>query len=315
MRISRMRSGRSSGWLGRSVAAVVLLSVGLGQEAQASTGELAPKHVMFKIGAGHAKSDPPPAASVGATKRGNGISYHGGPIMLGTTNAYIIWYGNWSGNTTQTIVPDFLGSVGGSAYYNINTTYTDGAGRRVTPAVTLAGDTTDNYSLGTTLSDAGVRTVVSSAIASGRLPKDTSGVYFVLTSSDVSESSGFLTQYCGWHTHGTISGADIKYSFVGDPSLLMSACAAQTTSPNGNAAADAMVSVIAHELEEAATDPDLNAWYDTRGYENADKCAWTFGTTYTVINGSNANVKLGSRDFLIQRNWVNAAGGYCAMSL
>ena len=43
-----------------------------------------------------------------------------------------------------------------------------------------------------------------------------------------------------------------------------------------------MVSVIAHELEEAATDPDLNAWYDNRGYENADKCAWTFGTTYNV---------------------------------
>ena len=35
-------------------------------------------------------------------------------------------------------------------------------------------------------------------------------------------------------------------------------------------------------LEETATDPDLNAWYDRRGYENADKCAWTFGTTYTV---------------------------------
>ena len=43
-----------------------------------------------------------------------------------------------------------------------------------------------------------------------------------------------------------------------------------------------MASVIAHELEEAATDPDLNAWYDSRGYENADKCAWTFGTTYTA---------------------------------
>ena len=39
-----------------------------------------------------------------------------------------------------------------------------------------------------------------------------------------------------------------------------------------------MASIIAHELEEAATDPDLNAWYDRRGDENADKCAWTFGT-------------------------------------
>src|ERR1051325_6986767 len=106
-----MRSGRSSRGLGRSVAAVLLLSVGLGQEAQASTGDLAPKHVLFKIGSGQSQGSPPPAAGVGASKRGNGISYHGGPIVAGTTNAYIIWYGNWSGTPStgpQGIVTDFL---------------------------------------------------------------------------------------------------------------------------------------------------------------------------------------------------------------
>ena len=70
----------------------------------------------------------------------------------------------------------------------------------------------------------------------------------------------------------------------------------------------------AHELEEAVTDPDLNAWYDNRGAENADKCAWTFGATSTASNGSLYNVTLGSRRYLIQRNWVNASGGYCSMS-
>jgi phosphate-induced protein 1 len=320
VRIARMLSGRSSRRLGRSVAAVLLLSVGLGHEAQASSGDLAPKHVMFKIGAGHSQSDPPPAAGVGASKRGNGISYHGGPIMAGTTNAYIIWYGDWSGTTSptstqaaQVVVTDFLGSVSGSPYFKINTTYYNSANEHVANSVAYAGSTTDNYSQGPDLTDAEVQTVVASAISGNRLAKDFNGVYFVLTSSDVTESSGFLTQYCGWHTHGTISGADIKYSFVGDPSRTLSACAAQTTSPNGNAGADAMVSVIAHELEEAVTDPDLNAWYDTRGYENADKCAWKFGTTYTV-NGAKYNMTLGTRNFLIQQNWVNASGGYCATS-
>ena len=144
---------------------------------------------------------------------------------------------------------------------------------------------------------------------------DTSGVYFVLTSADVTETSGFCTQYCGWHTRATISGSDIKYSFVGNPDQCPSACEAQTAvSPNGNPGADGMASIIAHELEEAATDPDLNAWYDRRGRENADKCAWTFGVEYTAGNGSKANMKLGPRDYLIQQNWVNAAGGYCAVS-
>jgi hypothetical protein len=83
---------------------------------------------------------------------------------------------------------------------------------------------------------------------------------------------------------------------------------------SGNAGADGMASIIAHELEESVTDPDLNAWYDHRGMENADKCAWTFGSTYTVNNGALANMKLGNRNYLIQQNWVNAAGGYCAKS-
>jgi len=244
----------------------------------------------------------------------NGISYHGGPVMLGTTSVYFIWYGNWSGNTADSILSNLATNVGSSPYFNINTTYYDGSNRHVSNSVHYAGSTTDNYSHGTAVSDAGIQAIVSSAISSGRLPKNTGAVYFVLTSADVSASSGFCTQYCGWHTHGTIAGMDIKYAFIGNPDRCPSACAAQTTSPNGNLGADGMASIIAHELEEAVTDPDLNAWYDVRGYENADKCAWTFGTTYKVANGSLANMKLGSRDFLIQQNWVNSGAGFCAKS-
>ena len=243
----------------------------------------------------------------------NGISYHGGPVILGTTSVYYIWYGNWSGNTASSILTDLANNIGGSPYFNINTTYSDGSGRHVTNAVAFKSSIDNNYSQGTTLSDASVKTVVANALTSGALPYDSNGVYFVLTSADVNESSGFCTQYCGWHTHGTISGLDIKYAFVGNPDRCPSACAEQATGPNGNAGADGMASIIAHELEEAVTDPDLNAWYDTRGQENADKCAWTFGTTQKAGNGAAYNVTLGSRPFLIQQNWVNASGGYCAM--
>jgi len=246
--------------------------------------------------------------------RGSGISYHGGPVILNGVNVYVIWYGNWNGNTATNIIPDFLSAEGGSAYFNINSTYYSGSGTVQNAVHYYQGATTDHYSQGTSLSDAQIQTVVSSAISSNRLPKDVNGVYFVLTSADVTANSGFCTQYCGWHTHATISGSDIKYAFVGNPDRCPSACAAQTKSPNGNAGADGMVSIIAHELEEAVTDPDLNAWFDSRGQENADKCAWTFGNTYTVANGSQANMKLGSRDFLIQQNWVNAASGYCALA-
>jgi len=263
----------------------------------------------------HVKNPLPQFAQGAANGRPgtNGISYHGGPVILGTANVYYIWYGNWSGNTATTILTDLANSIGGSPYFNINTSYYNGAGTHVSNSVHYAGSTIDNYSQGTSLGDAQVQAVVSSAISSGRLPKDTNAVYFVLTSSDVNETSGFCTQYCGWHTRGTISGSDIKYAFIGNPDRCPSACEAQTTGPNGNAGADGMASIIAHELEEAVTDPDLNAWYDQRGEENADKCAWTFGATY-LANGAAANMKLGTRDYLIQQNWVNASGGYCAKS-
>jgi hypothetical protein len=242
----------------------------------------------------------------------NGINYHGGPVMLGAANVYYIWYGAWTGNSALTLLPSFAGAIGGSPYFNINTTYYNAAGTHVTNAVTYRGSANDNYSQGKSLSDAGVQAVVANAISTNALPKDTNGVYFVLTSSDVNETSGFCTQYCGWHSYGSIAGSNIKFAFVGNPDRCPSACEEQTTSPNGNAGADGMANIIGHELEESVTDPNLNAWYDKRGNENADKCAWTFGTTSTAANGSKYNMTLSDgKPYLIQQNWVNASGGYC----
>ena len=233
----------------------------------------------------------------------------GGPPVT----AYYIWYGNWSGNSAVTILTDLIQNIAPSAYYNINTTYYNASNASVVNAVSYGGSTTDNYSRGTALSDSAIQGIVSDAITSGRLPNNSAGVYFVLTSADVNATSGFCTSYCGWHTYGTIAGSNIKYSFVGNADRCLSSCAAQNQGPNGNAGADAMASIIAHELEEAVTDPNINAWYQGRYQENADKCAWTFGATYSS-NGALANMHLGNRDYLIQQNWVNALGGYCAKS-
>jgi hypothetical protein len=261
-------------------------------------------------GKGYPETEPSTTAnSVVAT--GQGIDYHGGPIMYGGITLYYIWYGDWKGNSAISILEYMARHLGGTHYFNINTTYRDSAGHRVSNVVNWGGSTTDSYSMGTTLTDLEVQNVVSSAIKSGRLPKDTKGVYVVLASKDVKESSGFCTKYCGWHSHGTVASSDIKYAFIGNPAQCPSACEFQRKGPNWNSAADAMASIIAHEVEEAATDPHLNAWYDEDGNENADKCAWTYGSTYTTASGAKANMKLGTKDYLIQQNWLNANGGKC----
>jgi phosphate-induced protein 1 len=268
-----------------------------------------------------------------AVVTGNGINYHGGPVMKGNpVHTYVIWYGNWAGtgsNTaaTRSLIEHFLGTIGGSAIELVNTTYGDNSGN-VSGNVSFNGSTIVSSS--TNLSDSGVRTQVANALSSGRLPTDSNGVYFVLTSSNISETSGFCTSYCGWHTHSTINGVDIKYSFVGNVDRCPSGCEIQRTGPNSPATnvggADGMANVISHELEEAISDPDLNAWFDTSGQENADKCNFNFGATHTCnANGlctpagtsaaAKYNQTFGNNDWMLQQNWRNSGGGACAQHL
>ena len=244
------------------------------------------------------------------------ITYHGGPVVTKGVNVYYIWYGNWTGNTAVTILTDFMNHLSGSPWLNIDTTYYQTVNRVQTPVmnqVTLAGSCVDTYSQGSRLRDSSITQIVQRAISKKLLPLDPKGAYFVLTSADVAETSGFCTNYCGWHTYATIGNYKIPISFIGNSARCLSACAVQSTSPNNNAGADGMVNIIAHELAEIMNDPQLNAWYDATGAECADKCAWTFGTTYTAANGSKANVKLGTRDYLIQQNWVNTGAGGCVL--
>lgn len=255
---------------------------------------------------------------------GNGINWYGGPVMsAASVNVYFIWYGNWTSGpkpsdslTTVNLLNSLFGAggIGGSPYELINTTYGDNVSN-VSGNVQLAASYVDTGSQGTKLSDSKVLTVVSRAISNGKLPKDPNGIYFVLTSSNISETSGFCSRYCGWHTRATISGADIKYSFVGNSDRCPNGCEIQTISPNADSGADGMASVMAHEAEEMVSDPDLNAWFDSSGQENADKCAWKFGPTTNAIGHGAYNETFGGHNWMIQMNWENARGGGCDQTL
>jgi hypothetical protein len=260
-----------------------------------------------------------------AVVTGNGIEYHGGPIMPGPHNVYFIWYGNWTGNNATTILPELISGFGGSLYFNTNTTYGD-TNSNIANTVSMAGQVFDSGSKGTALTNATLLQVISAPLNSGAFPVDPNGIYFVLTSPDVSLTTGttsFCTTYCGFHTSGTFGLTDLKFAFVGNPATRcparpgLAGCSAQSHTPNGNEGADAMANVIAHELNETVTDPDLNAWFHIDGTgEVGDLCAsptTNFGTTFPALNGARANVVLSGRQYLIQSNWLNAGGGFCAM--
>ena len=302
---------------GKTVLALCLGATGLAlaQDMQTDNGTI-PSKIKHRISPGLLSSDAPPTGSTGQATPP--ITFHGGPVIGGAPNIHLIWYGNWNqanGSDTpaaQTLVRDFMSGISGSNHLAINTGYTGSGSTQVSGVLAAPQEANVGYIKGVRakrLRDSDITNIVSTYIASHG-GAQTNATYFVLTSSDVNETSGFCTQYCGWHNSGTIAGATVRYSFVGNANRCLSSCAIQSVSPNNNPGVDGMISVLVHELEEALTDPDINAWKDSAGAENADKCAWTFGQNASALpNGSFYNVSLpapslsgANRNYLVQRN-------------
>jgi hypothetical protein len=129
-----------------------------------------------------------------AVVTGNGINYHGGPVMKSNpVPIYLIFYGNWNGTGSNTqasvsLIEHFVSTLGNTAIEHIASTYGDNTGN-VSGNVSLGGVATVNSS--TNLNDTSLRTTVSNVINSGALPRNANGVYMVLTSSNINETSGF----------------------------------------------------------------------------------------------------------------------------
>jgi len=171
------------------------------------------------------------------------------------------------------------------------------------------------------VSDAQMIAMLQSGFNSGAISYDAGTVYAIFTSGKVNLGGGFGTQYCAYHTHGTVTingvAKTVLYAAMPYNYAYPSSCTSSLPAANGTAdpGADYEVNTLAHEIEETTTDMMGNAWFDTRGYENADKCAWTWGTTYTTAAGGKANMNIGGKDFLVQQNWKNVSGGGCALHL
>jgi hypothetical protein len=263
------------------------------------------------------------AARSSRTTSGTGISWHGGAVMHTVNVATIYWGTNspmypggpaagtkGTGSGDGSLIGTYLRSVGGSHYWNINTDYYDGS-VHVPAAVTYTQYWAHNVNPGTSPSDAAIQAEITGAFSSGNLAYDANTIYAVFTGPGVNLGGGFLTQYCAYHGRFSWNGKQVIYS-AQPYNDHQPSCSWQNTGPNG-IDGDATVNTLAHEVDEAATDPYLNAWYDTRGYENADKCAWTFGATSTASNGALYNLTLGGTNFLIQRNWLNRNSGGCSL--
>lgn len=250
------------------------------------------------------------------------ILYHGGPVMVASTNLYIVYYGSFTSNQ-HAILDTFLENLGGSPAFNVNTEYFDASNQHVQNVLNYSPATNsydDAYSLGTSLSGSFETTILHNAVAAGHLPADINGIYILTISPDVKLPKSV---WCAFHTHTTaiVTGEDIKYTLAADPPPnILSSCSGNlatfhdTTSPNGDIGMDEVVDSLIHELSETVTDPDLNAWFTSNGSEVGDLCNFVYGTTFLAPNGSHANHTFGGRDYLAQEMWSMANPVGCVQS-
>lgn len=238
------------------------------------------------------------------------INYQINSAVMTGLKVQLIWYGSWSNvsstspsaNNYQGFTTKFLTDLNSQPRWTMNGNYyqkISGVPTNVPIAYSFASASiarnTSKYR--EPLSQSSIYQIAKDFLGNNK--SDPSTLYLVLTSSNVSVK-GFGTSFCGWHSYNSTS--KMKYSFVGDPANV-AGCLPQNIGPNYYAA-DAMVSVLVHEIEETATDPQLNAWYSANGNENADKCAWTWGSGLTTVaNGSYTNLALNGVNYLIQQGF------------
>lgn len=264
------------------------------------------------------------------------IEYHGGKVMTMAPSLYAVFYGGWDFDTTDpanpgadvraaSILIDAMTSLNGSEYMRTNTTYPDAAGNVATGYTIYSGNVTDrSYAHGMNLRDEDVRGILADQFARFTLPLDPNGIYLVIAASDIaSDATGLCSPGAPpHHGLGVYNGTGFTYALIGHPARcprtvggpFVGRRGALLPTPNGDFAADVLVSTYAAVLSAALTDPDhATGWYDRSRLENSAKCGGSYGRTYRTANGALANVRAMGHDYLIQENWVNVGRGYCSL--
>lgn len=223
------------------------------------------------------------------------MTYHGGPILPSVTTKAIFWGSSWPTYTGDEIsgLDKWYKYVGtsaggsGSSYEATVNEYNDTSGKYVTTGITYQGHVTDGTSVPKRVGTSAVLAEVCKEV-----PSPVANAYYPVYIDRGRGHAG----YCAYHSWGSCNGTPVEFGFFfkldGDPG-----CDPQSTVSGESQGLQAIANVSGHELSETRSDPKGNAWYDSSGAENGDKCAWTFGGPFvTFLDGTH---------WKIQGNWSN----------
>jgi hypothetical protein len=262
-------------------------------------------------------------------QRSSNLTYHGGPVQHGS-RVYTIYWGaatSWDSGYQGTINSYFsnVAAASGSTsnvYYS-DTQYSDGAGT-IAYSVSYAGtyaDTAAYPSSGCSdkatsicLSDAQLQSEIQRVMSLNGWTATTGGVqneFFMFTPKGVGSCAGSscaYSTYCAYHSWiGSGASATLYANMPYAVQNYRIYTCDSGERPNG-VTADATINLISHEHNETITDEQGNAWYDSSGNENGDKCAWNFGSASGPA-GAQYNQTIAGAHYYLQQEWSNHSSG------
>ena len=260
----------------------------------------------------------PPTAGYGQ------LSNHGGMTM--TTNAtYAIYWQpqGYSGGTISDsykgLVNQYFADVAHDSGLTTNVYYTETQYSGIQYKSTFAGSYTDTDPLPASgcadsatsvcISDAQLQTEISNFVSGHGLPRNSTTEYFVFFAPGVGSCLGSagcaFTDYCAYHSSvGTGSGALV---YANQPYVENVGGCDAGHHPNPQPG-DAVLNVVSHEHNESITDEFGDAWFDLFGYEDGDKCAWSWGAP-TGTGSTAYNQTINGHHYMLQLEYSNADRG------
>ncbi len=261
------------------------------------------------------------------------LDYSGGPVMASNTNYAFYWdpsggaaYPAGYRSGIDQYLEDLAHDSGGHQNVDsVSTQYNDAAGELAAYESHFAGailDTNPYPANGcrrasTCLTDAQLRSELTSYVAAHGLPVGLATEYFLLTPPGVedcftaagSECSAGAERsvYCAYHGNAPTAAGQLIYS--NDPYVTGNFGCDDGNHPNNSPSDGALQGGLSHEHNESITDPEPNnAWTDFGGSggEIGDKCGGTDGSALgTAPDGSPYNQIVNGHEYLYQEEWSN----------
>ena len=288
---------------------------------------------------------------LGATDLATGsnipVVYHGGSVMRDVTVHTVFWAPpgyHFDGAPTagalgyEALIKQFLSdtahdSAAPGGIFSTLTQYADGAGAGQTAVhydpVTDSIDATDPYpvtrrqcaspsSTTTCITDLELQAELNRVIGAAPGARGLNNLWFIFLPPDVdtciNAGSCATNAYAGYHSLFDLGHGATVYSPIPDP--LVELTPPPGSDPQGNPEAESTLDTVAHEYEEAVTDPYGTAWMDPNGFEVGDKCEngpQQGAPLGYAADGAPFNQVVNGHQYLLQDMWSNPASG-CVQS-